>query len=184
MWELFSRNPYSMQKYVCTGCYGVYDPLIGDEDTGIAQGTPFDEISEDWSCPVCLAPKDAFLLLPENIQEADDPENILPKESEHIPRYVEVENLVYVRLSEGDEDIDFPATEEHHLTSVGLFDDEGEPIEWKIIDRENPEAWYVFDRPDDGYQVRADCNLHGTWKGIFDESLIETIPEKLKKPTL
>ena len=112
-----------MQKYVCTGCYNVYDPLIGDLESGIEPGTDFDNVSEEYRCGVCMAPKEMFLLLPENIQEALDPENLLNKESEHIPRYCEKDEYVFVRLGEGDEDIDFPASHEHHLTSVGLFDE-------------------------------------------------------------
>ena len=87
-----------MQKYVCTGCYSIYDPLLGDNESGINPGTEYEDIPEQWRCPVCFAPKDAFLLLPENIQEAIDSNNILSKESEHIPRYIETENRVYVRL--------------------------------------------------------------------------------------
>jgi len=65
-----------------------------------------------------VAPKEVFLLLPENIQEAIDPDNLLNKESEHIPRYIEHDGFVYVRLGEGGEDVDFPASEDHFLTSV------------------------------------------------------------------
>lgn len=166
-----------MQKYVCTGCYSVYDPLIGDEENNVEPGTNFDEIHEEYRCGVCMAPKEMFLLLPENIQEAIDPEHLLNKESEHIPRYIESDGWVYVRLGEGDEDIDFPADAEHYLTSVGIFDEDGEPIEWKIIDRESPSIWYRFEKPDDDYEVRAACNLHGTWKGILDDSLLEKLPE-------
>lgn len=39
-------------KYECP-CGYVYDPAIGDPDSGIAPGTPFEEIPEDWVCPVC-----------------------------------------------------------------------------------------------------------------------------------
>jgi len=50
----------NMEKYVCTVCGYVYDPVKGDPDGGIAPGTPFDEIPDDWVCPVCGAAKDAF----------------------------------------------------------------------------------------------------------------------------
>jgi rubredoxin len=49
-----------MEKYVCTVCAYVYDPKLGDPDNGVAPGTPFSEIPEDWLCPVCGAGKDAF----------------------------------------------------------------------------------------------------------------------------
>lgn len=47
-------------KYVCP-CGYVYDPAIGDEENGIAPGTPFEEIPEDWVCPVCGLDKSAFV---------------------------------------------------------------------------------------------------------------------------
>ncbi|MBQ8533347.1 MAG: rubredoxin [Clostridia bacterium] len=50
----------SPMKYVCP-CGYVYDPAIGDEENGIAPGTPFEEIPEDWVCPVCGLDKSAFV---------------------------------------------------------------------------------------------------------------------------
>jgi flavin reductase (DIM6/NTAB) family NADH-FMN oxidoreductase RutF/rubredoxin len=49
-----------MEKYRCKVCGYVYDPEKGDPDGGIAQGTPFDKIPDDWVCPVCKAGKDQF----------------------------------------------------------------------------------------------------------------------------
>lgn len=49
-----------MQKYQCTVCGYVYDPLEGDPDGGIAPGTPFDDIPDDWFCPVCGVTKSEF----------------------------------------------------------------------------------------------------------------------------
>ena len=40
-------------KYVCTICGYVYDPDIGDEEHGIAVGTEWNDLPEDWRCPVC-----------------------------------------------------------------------------------------------------------------------------------
>ena len=37
-----------MQKYVCDLCGYVYDPMIGDPDSGIAPGTAFEDIPDDW----------------------------------------------------------------------------------------------------------------------------------------
>ncbi len=48
-----------MEKYECV-CGYVYDPAIGDEDTGIAPGTSFADLPEDWVCPLCGATKDNF----------------------------------------------------------------------------------------------------------------------------
>jgi len=47
-------------KYKCTVCGYVYDPELGDPDGGIKPGTPFEEIPDDWVCPVCGASKNQF----------------------------------------------------------------------------------------------------------------------------
>jgi len=49
-----------MKKYTCTVCGYVYDPEAGDPDSGVAPATPFEEISDDWLCPVCGVGKDMF----------------------------------------------------------------------------------------------------------------------------
>lgn len=49
-----------LKKYVCGPCGYVYDPALGDPDNGIAPGTPFEEVPEDWVCPVCGLGKDVF----------------------------------------------------------------------------------------------------------------------------
>ena len=49
-----------MKKYVCTLCRWEYDPAAGDPDSGIAPGTAFEDIPEDWVCPVCGASKADF----------------------------------------------------------------------------------------------------------------------------
>ena len=46
-------------KYVCP-CGYEYDPAIGDSDNGIAPGTAWEDIPEDFVCPVCGLGKDAF----------------------------------------------------------------------------------------------------------------------------
>ncbi len=47
-------------KYVCDICGYVYDPEIGDPDNGVAPGTPWEEVPEDWTCPLCGVGKDQF----------------------------------------------------------------------------------------------------------------------------
>lgn len=54
-----------MKKYVCTVCGYIYDPAIGDEDSGIAAGTAFEDIPDDWVCPECGVGKEDFELLEE-----------------------------------------------------------------------------------------------------------------------
>lgn len=49
-----------MKKYVCTVCGYVYNPVEGDPDNGIEPGTAFEDIPDDWTCPVCGVGKDDF----------------------------------------------------------------------------------------------------------------------------
>lgn len=49
-----------MDKYVCIPCGYVYDPEVGDPDSGIQPGTAFEDIPEDWTCPICGVTKDLF----------------------------------------------------------------------------------------------------------------------------
>lgn len=49
-----------MDKYVCTVCGYIYDEETGDPDNGVAPGTKFDDIPEDWVCPLCGVPKSDF----------------------------------------------------------------------------------------------------------------------------
>ncbi|RME23515.1 MAG: rubredoxin [Deltaproteobacteria bacterium] len=49
-----------MQKYTCSVCGYVYDPEKGDPDNGVEAGTAFENIPDDWVCPVCGADKSLF----------------------------------------------------------------------------------------------------------------------------
>ncbi len=49
-----------MQKYQCPACDYIYDPALGDPDSGIAPGTAFEDIPDDWVCPDCGLAKADF----------------------------------------------------------------------------------------------------------------------------
>ena len=49
-----------MKKYECGACGYVYDPEKGDPENGIKPGTPFEELPDDYECPVCGMGKDVF----------------------------------------------------------------------------------------------------------------------------
>ena len=58
---LTRKNEYTMEKkYYCTVCDWVYDPAVGDPDSGIAPGTRFEDIPDDWACPLCGVTKEDF----------------------------------------------------------------------------------------------------------------------------
>lgn len=47
-------------RYECSGCGHIYDPADGDPEHGIPRGTPFEELPDDWVCPVCGMGKESF----------------------------------------------------------------------------------------------------------------------------
>ena len=49
-----------MQRYRCIVCDWVYDPAQGDPEHGTPPETPFEELPDDWVCPICLAGKEDF----------------------------------------------------------------------------------------------------------------------------
>ncbi|UCH89671.1 MAG: rubredoxin [Thermoplasmata archaeon] len=52
-----------MNKYRCRICGYVYDPAMGDPDNGVEPNTAFEDIPDDWVCPVCGAIKSEFEIL-------------------------------------------------------------------------------------------------------------------------
>jgi rubredoxin len=49
-----------MPKYQCSVCGYIYDPNVGDPDSGILAGTLFENIGNDWTCPICGVTKENF----------------------------------------------------------------------------------------------------------------------------
>lgn len=49
-----------MKKYVCNVCGWVYDEAVGDPDNGIAAGTAFEDLPDDFVCPLCGVGKEDF----------------------------------------------------------------------------------------------------------------------------
>lgn len=56
-----------MKSYVCELCGYEYVPANGDEENGIEAGTDFEELPEDWTCPLCGAGKEDF-----EVTDSDD----------------------------------------------------------------------------------------------------------------
>lgn len=49
-----------MKKYKCSICGYVYDPAKGDANSGVKPGTAFEDLPDDWVCPICGGGKDSF----------------------------------------------------------------------------------------------------------------------------
>ncbi|MFO8154641.1 MAG: FAD-dependent oxidoreductase [Pseudomonadota bacterium] len=58
-----SSNRSDYQRYICRVCGYVYDEAKGDPEHGLAPGTRFEAIPDDWQCPDCLVTKADFELL-------------------------------------------------------------------------------------------------------------------------
>ncbi len=58
-----------MEKWRCSVCQYIYDPKIGDLESGIEPGLPFNDLPERWGCPECGASKDFF-------ERVDEPQYI------------------------------------------------------------------------------------------------------------
>lgn len=52
-----------MNRYMCEVCGWVYKPEMGDPFNGVAPGTAFEDIPEEWVCPQCKVPKSQFVEL-------------------------------------------------------------------------------------------------------------------------
>jgi len=49
-----------VEKWRCTVCGYIYDPQKGDPEHGISPGTSFEDLPDDWKCPLCGVGKDMF----------------------------------------------------------------------------------------------------------------------------
>jgi len=57
---LKNKKGGSEMKYVCPYCGYTYDEEAGDPKNGVAPGTKWEDVPEDWVCPICGAPKEVF----------------------------------------------------------------------------------------------------------------------------
>ena len=58
--KIVKKEVGKMDKYVCKVCGYVYDPKKGDPENGIKPGTKFEDLPDDWVCPICGAGKEEF----------------------------------------------------------------------------------------------------------------------------
>ncbi len=58
-----SNTNLPWRRYICLACGLIYDEEKGDPDSGLAPGTRFEDIPDDWECPLCGVTKSDFALL-------------------------------------------------------------------------------------------------------------------------
>lgn len=58
--KIIIKEKKAMDKYRCQICGYIYDPEAGDSSAGVPAGTSFEDLPDDWKCPICGASKDNF----------------------------------------------------------------------------------------------------------------------------
>lgn len=53
-------DPATLDRYECQACGYIYEPIKGDDRRQVPAGTAYEELPQDWRCPVCGAPKSRF----------------------------------------------------------------------------------------------------------------------------
>ncbi len=72
-----ASNDAIWQKYICLACGLIYDESLGDPDSGIAPFTKFDDIPDDWVCPLCGVGKCDFeLYVPRSVNIVAQPQTV------------------------------------------------------------------------------------------------------------
>lgn len=104
-----------MRKYVCTVCGYVYDEAAGIPDSGIAQGTKWEEIPEEWTCPLCGATKEEF-----KEQIAEEKSTATPISIQDTPGE-DVHPLSYGELSALCSNLSKGCEKQYRLEEAGLY---------------------------------------------------------------
>ncbi|GAC1413896.1 MAG: hypothetical protein NVSMB6_15940 [Burkholderiaceae bacterium] len=60
--HLVDANGSPWLVYICNACGLLYDERVGDADSGLAPGTRFADIPDNWACPLCGVRKEDFVL--------------------------------------------------------------------------------------------------------------------------
>ena len=138
-----------MQKFKCKVCGYVYDPAINDNIT-------FENLPEDWKCPVCGAPKSEF----EIIHVKGEPQTGGEAQEKHVPVISGGETGATVTVGA----VEHPMTLEHHIVWIELRDGEKvlKKIELKV--GEKPVAKFEGIAFTPTLKAFAFCNLHGVWE--------------------
>ncbi|HEX2395047.1 MAG TPA: rubredoxin [Bacteroidales bacterium] len=58
--QKLAKKVQEADKYYCTACGYIYDPAVGDPENGFPPGTRFEDLPDNWMCPVCGTEKEYF----------------------------------------------------------------------------------------------------------------------------
>jgi len=130
------KGGFGMSKYVCTICGFVYDESAGIPDAGIAPGTKWEELPENWTCPFCGASKADF----------KEQHSAVPPAPEHTPSAEiadeEIRELSFGELSALCSNLAKGCEKQYLPEEAGLFSKLADYYKSKtaFTDENNPEA--------------------------------------------
>jgi len=151
-------------RYLCVWCNYIYNEDLGDKTEGIKPGTKFEELPENFTCPVCWETKDMFQEIKEEINYLwEQPKDVL--EIEHFINVKKIDSN-NIQISIWYNEL-HPSWEEHRITSIWIYDEY-----WDLIYEEFFQAWedaiLEYDISDfDEYEIRARCSIHWVWGRKF-----------------
>ncbi len=151
-------------KYLCTNCSYIYDEDLGDKLENITPWTKFEDLKENFKCPVCSCPKDLFHEIKEEVIYLNEKAQDLI-EAEHFINYKFDWNIIKISVWNP---IAHPSWEEHRITSIWLYDEYWDLIYEKFFAIWE-EAYLEFEHSFiDIYEIRARCSIHWTWWRIIN----------------
>jgi superoxide reductase len=138
-----------MKKQRCKVCAWIYDPAA-------TENVAFEDLPEDWKCPVCGVGKDQF----EELHHMGEEQTGGEAQEKHVPVVSGDESKTVVTVGS----VEHPMTEEHHILWVELH--EGDKVVKKIdlAVGNLPVATFEGIPYKAEYKAIAFCNLHGIWE--------------------
>ena len=138
-----------MQKFKCKVCGYVYDPAVNNNIT-------FENLPEDWKCPICGATKSEF----EIVHVKGEPQTGGEAQEKHVPVIENKDGKVLVKIGA----VPHPMTPEHHIVWVEIRDSNKSISKKNIESSTEPVALFDNIGYKEGLKAYAFCNLHGVWE--------------------
>jgi rubredoxin len=151
-------------RYLCTSCNYIYDESIWDKEEGVKSGTKFENLWDNFCCPVCGELSEEFHEITEEINYIDE-NNLLWMEMEHFIN-IEIKSWnLEVKIGKWDF---HPSWEEHRISQISLYDEYWDFVEERFF-VSGQEAFAEFDISDlDDLEIRIRCTLHWVWGRKFE----------------
>jgi rubredoxin/desulfoferrodoxin (superoxide reductase-like protein) len=154
-------------KYHCTWCWYVYDERNGEYDLWISPNTIYEDLPNDFFCPMCETHKDDFVLLEKYVHFPLSSWKISTFEAEHMPIFQINEDSLLIEVWQ----VDHPMQEDHYITKILLLDDL-----WETIEEKKLKVWDILHaRFDIEYLDYFEIQVYCSRDGIFSSGRIQKI---------